>query len=154
MSYTGFRIPNNVSSLGGNTPALLFFVADDADVSKLKPGIVVKRGTDPGTVTDFDSSGNDVGFLSYNNTPIMGRPEGITGLFTAGKQVGIDTGAGRLQLAYIASGENLGSDAPLKVVTDGRLGAGVPGTDDIIGDTLEPVDARTGELGTWIIARK
>ena len=110
----GFKKPNNGTTQGGSLGAELLQLGANATAANCKPGIVVMRDTNDYSVKESDGSGNDVGFLAYENCPAEFRPKSINTAYAAGAFCGVDTGAGRRQMAYLTPGQNVVKGQPLR----------------------------------------
>lgn len=148
----GFRKPNNVTSQGGSLGAEFFTVGGNATAAEMLPGILVKRDTNDNMVMEGDASGNSIGFLSYEGSP--SKPATIYTAFARGDTVAVNRGAGRRQMAYLADQQSVVNGQPLTGTAAGQLAAGTPGTDDIVADADETINASTGAAVIFVITRK
>jgi hypothetical protein len=152
---TGFRFPNNDVVTNPSDGSVEFYtIHDTATAAKMLPGILVKIADLANEIVESDSSGNAIGFLGYQATAAEFRPATRDTAYAVGDRVAVHRGAGRRQMGRLASGQNLGVAAPLKLDTDGYLTAGTPGTDDIVGDLIAPVNATSAAKVAWITTRK
>lgn len=150
----GFKIPVNDVVAGGGLDRELYFIGATATAAKCLPGILVKQGATGAEVIECDASGNEIGYLDYMGTPAEFRPETITTAYARGDQVGVRRGAGRRQMGYLASGQNVANGDPLKRAADGQLTAATVGTDDVVADAAQAVNASAGVKTIWVITRK
>lgn len=154
MSKSGFRLPNNDVVVNPDEGYLEFYtVHEHATAAKMLPGIIVKIDTANQVVED-DASGNSIGYLAYQSTPADWRPATRDTAYAVGDRVGVHRGAGRRQMGRLASGQNLGAGAPVTEATDGYLTGGTIGTNDIVGNLVDPVDASSASKICWIYTRK
>jgi hypothetical protein len=154
MAQDGFRIPTNDVAIGGSKNVEFYTVHTHATAAKMLPGVIVKLSDVANEVMECDASGNAIGFLGYQDTPAEFRPASITTAYAVGDRVAVLRGAGRRQMGYLASGQNLGDAAPVKMTTDGQLTAATVGTDDVVGDLVKAVDASSAAKTCWIVTRK
>jgi hypothetical protein len=151
----GFRFPNNdVRTNEGGGQVEFYTVHTHATAAKMLPGIIVKISDVANEVLECDASGNAIGFLGYQDTPAEFRPATRDTAYAVGDRVAVLRGAGRRQMARLASGQNLGVAAPVKVATDGYITAATVGTDDVLGDLIDAVDASSAAKICWITTRK
>jgi hypothetical protein len=150
----GFRFPNNDVQMGGAGQVEFYTVHTHATAAKMLPGIIVKLADVSNEVLECDASGNAIGFLGYQDTPAEFRPATRDTAYALGDRVAVLRGAGRRQMGRLASGQNLGAAAPVTVATDGYMTSGTPGTDDILGDLIDAVDASSAAKICWITTRK
>lgn len=152
---TGFRFPNNDVVVIPDEGSVEFYtVHTHATAAKMLPGILVKISDVANEVMEVDASGNAIGFLGYQSTPAEYRPETRDTAYAVGDRVAVHRGAGRRQMGRLATGQNVAAGAPLARAADGYLTAGTPGTDDIVGDAVDPVDASSASKICWIYTRK
>ena len=154
MSQDSFTHPLNDVAVDGSKYVGYYTIHTHATAAKMKPGVIVKISDVANEVVECDASGNDIGFLGYQDTPAEYRPETISTAYAVGDRVAVLRGAGRKQMGWLASGQNLGAGAPLTKAADGQLTAGTPGTDDIVGDLADPVDASSAAKICWLRTRK
>jgi hypothetical protein len=155
MSKSGFRLPNNDVVVKPDEGFLEFYtVHTHATAAKMLPGIIVKLADVANEVLECDASGNAIGFLAYQSTPADWRPATRDTAYAVGDRVGVHRGAGRRQMGRLASGQNLGAGAAVKLTTDGYLTEATIGTDDVIGDLVDAVNATSAAKICWIYTRK
>jgi hypothetical protein len=132
------------------------------------PGIVVIRDTNDYSVKEWSSGGHMIGYLSYENSP--DKPETIDNAYAVGDTVGVEVGAGRRQLARLATSQTIVKGQPLKVTTDGYLAAATvngvvsivesgsdtksTGNDDMVADADESVTTTSATAKIWVVTRK
>lgn len=150
----GFRYPNNDVTIGGEKQAEFYTINASATVAECLPGVLVKIGAKSNEVVECDASGNAIGFLGYQDTAAEWRPETVTTAYAVGDRVAVLRGAGRRQMGYLASGQSVAAGEPLARAASGQLTAGTIGTDDIVGDSVDAVNATTGAKICWITTRK
>lgn len=151
----GFRYPlNDVVTDPSDGSVEFYTVHDTATAAKMLPGILVKISDLANEVIECDSSGNAIGFLGYQATAAEFRPATRDTAYALGDRVAVHRGAGRRQMGRLASGQNLGVSAPVKLDTDGYLTAATVGTDDVVGDLVGPVDASSAAKICWVTTRK
>lgn len=154
MVQTGFRQPNNDVAIGGERNVEYYTIGSTATAAKCLPGVLVKKGATDAEVIECDSSGNAIGYLGYQDTAAEYRPATILTAYAVGDRVAVLRGAGRRQMGYLASGQNVANGALLARAADGQLTAGTAGTDDIVADAAESVDASSAAATIWVTTRR
>lgn len=152
MTDLGFRKPTNGVVQGDALGPEFLKVGANATAAKMLPGIAVCKDTNDFSVKESDASGNDVGFLGYEYSP--SKPATIDTAYAVGDIVAVHRGAGRRQMARLATSNTIVKGQPLKVTTDGYLTAATAGTDDVVGDAAESVTTTSATADIWIITRK
>lgn len=154
MAQSGVRLPNLDVCIGGQKYVEFYTIHTHATAAKCLPGVLVKLSDVANEVMECDASGNAIGFLGYMDTPAEFRPTSRETAYAAGERVAVLRGAGRRQMGWLATGQNLGNAAPVKLAADGQLTAATVGTDDVVGDLLDACDATSAAKQCWITTRK
>ena len=148
----GFRPVDNMTRQGPGNDVEYFQIGPNATASKCLPGIRVMIDTTDNYVKEFTGTGNAIGYLSYEASP--DKPKTIDTAFAVGDWAAVEMGAGKRIRGRLASGQNVTKGQPLKEVADGFLSAGTPGTDDIVADADQSVDASSAAAAIWVLTRK
>lgn len=148
----GWRKPLNKTRQGGSLDTFQMQVGTNATAAKMLPGIVVAMDTNSYSVKEWNTGGQMIGYLSYENS--TDKPDTIDTPYSIGDAVGVEVGAGRRQLARLASSQTIGYGQPLALDADGYLKAAVVGTDDVVADAAEPMTTTTGTGKIWITTRR
>lgn len=170
MVQLGFRKPENKVTQGGGIGPEYLKVGANATAAKMLPGIAVIKDTNDYSVKESAGSGNEIGYLGYDEAAAAYKPETIDTAYAVGDEVPVHCGPGRRQLARLASGQSVAKGAPLKITTDGYLAAATvngvvivdedgsddvsTGNDEVVADAAETVDAAAASKKIWVYTRK
>ncbi|MDP2217393.1 MAG: hypothetical protein Q8J68_08915 [Methanolobus sp.] len=126
-TYYGLTRPVNDVIMGQPVPPEYL----KAENTTVKPGLLVKKGTNPDDIEVCDASGNPGGWAGYGAAAVY-KPDNTTTAYAADDMVPVHSGSGFHVLATLATGQSVAKNAPLKPADNGEVQAGVPGTDHIV----------------------
>jgi len=153
MVQVGFRKPSTGVATGKKYVELLR-VGANATAAKMLPGIFVIKDTNDRSVKESGAAGKVIGVLGYEDTPEAFRPTTRDTAYALGDTVAVIHGQGAYVRALQAASQTTVKGETMKVVADGYLEIGTPGTDDIVAVAEESVTTDEGVTAAiWVTLR-
>lgn len=120
MAYSGYQKPTNKIVVAGkyNTQELKVETA-----TNMYPGRLVTKGTNDDDIIVNTASTAVIGWLGYEDTNPVFRPDTVDTIYTINSQASVITGPGVVVVGRLASGQSVAKDAKLKAAASGELTA-------------------------------
>lgn len=140
MVYTGHIKPNNKIVAAG-TPLVQELKVETN--TTMYPGRLVKKGTgDDEIVVSTDTTGvASIGWLGYEQTAPIYRPETVDTMYAADDMVAVLNGGGFVIVASLAAGQSVNKEDALTSTAAGELKAITATTDEAVAYAEETVNA-------------
>lgn len=120
MAYMGVEKPTN-KIIAGGTPLTQELKVETA--TNMYPGRLVKKGTNADDIVVNDSTTAFIGWLGYEGTNPVFRPDTVDTIYTINSQAAVHNGGGFYVVASLASGQSVAKGAKLIPTAAGEVKA-------------------------------
>lgn len=143
MVYMGVEKPTNKIIAGGE-PLKQELKVETA--TNMYPGRLVTKGTNPDDIIVCTAATPAIGWLGYEQTNPVFRPDTVDTIYAANAQAAVHNGGHFYVVASLAQGQNVTKDAKLIAAAAGQVTAATndtldASTNDIIAIAEQSVDA-------------
>lgn len=143
MTYTGVRKPNNRIIVAGD-PLVQELTIETA--TEMYPGRLVKKGTADSDIVVNTAGGKAIGWLGYEQTNPVYRPEDVDSIYEKDASVAVLNGGKFYPVASLANGESVNKGDPLVGAANGQVKAASDLAVASGSETASAVDATTPTL--------